>query len=368
MPVFFRALYRQSGKYPTFQSKPMHLWRLAGVDMPLSTLMTTTTTTPLDLSGPDEPHAKPRMGLARVESDSEDTQDQYQNDGNDLNMSENGDSVVYYEQQTSPGSTEGRPAAPGGQAKRFRTQMSSVQIRIMKSIFHDYKTPTMAECESLGAQIGLPKRVIQVWFQNARAKEKKTKAAALKMGQVPELEPARPEQCDICNIRYESFSSSLQDHLFSPSHISQIRAYLELNKDEPEQSQQAGGGHSSGPPLPISGQQHGPSSGAGGDQASSAFGPEHSQLVQQLQLLSQLNLQQEQQQQQQQASLEDSVDVTSGKSTGDTNCNNNPASNDDFSLFTSSGAGGVNGGQNQFSAFFGAQSPGAPLFSSASRQ
>lgn len=300
------------------------------------------------------------MGPARVESDSDDTQDQYPNDGNDLNMSENGDSVVYYEQQTSPGSTESRPHVPGGQAKRFRTQMSSVQIRVMKSIFHDYKTPTMAECESLGAQIGLPKRVIQVWFQNARAKEKKTRAAALKMGQVVEPEPpARPEQCDICHTRYESFSSSLQDHLFSPSHITQLRAYLELNKDEPEQSPVAGGSQTPGllPGQP----QVTPSPGAAatvGDQASSAFGPEHSQLVQQLQLLSQLNLQQEQQQ----AQLDDGG-VLAGKPS-----ETNPAPSDDFNLFAAAGAGGINGGQNQFSAFFGAQSPAAPLFSSASRQ
>ena len=32
----------------------------------------------------------------------------------------------------------------------------------MKNIFADYKTPTMAECEMLGKEIGLPKRVIQV--------------------------------------------------------------------------------------------------------------------------------------------------------------------------------------------------------------
>ncbi|OQR71253.1 zinc finger homeobox protein 4-like [Tropilaelaps mercedesae] len=321
-------------------------------------------TTPLDLSGPDEPYAKPRTGVARVESDSEDTQDQYPTDGNDVNMSENGDSVIYYEQQTSPGSIEsGRLSTAGGQAKRFRTQMSSVQIRIMKSIFHDYKTPTMAECESLGAQIGLPKRVIQVWFQNARAKEKKTKAAALKLGQAPDPEPVRPEQCDICNARYESFSSSLQDHLFSPSHISQLRAYLELNKDEPESTPSAA--QSSGALLPAPG----PSPGSGGELIRS-FSPEHSQLVQQLQLLSQLNAQQ---QDQQQMPLDDGggggggVVVTPTKSV-DASCNNNPtAPPDDFSLFGSAG-GGVNGGPSQFGAFFGAQGPAAPLFSSASRQ
>ena len=51
----------------------------------------------------------------------------------------------------------------GGQGgKRYRTQMSATQVKVMKSLFSDYKTPTMAECEMLGREIGLQKRVVQV--------------------------------------------------------------------------------------------------------------------------------------------------------------------------------------------------------------
>ncbi|ESN90234.1 hypothetical protein HELRODRAFT_148596, partial [Helobdella robusta] len=57
--------------------------------------------------------------------------------------------------------------------KRHRTHMSSLQIRVMKSVYSEYKTPTITECELLGREIGLRKRVVQVWFQNARAKDKK---------------------------------------------------------------------------------------------------------------------------------------------------------------------------------------------------
>lgn len=66
------------------------------------------------------------------------------------------------------GSTPGPPVTGAGggtgqsSGKRYRTQMSATQVKVMKSLFSDYKTPTMAECEMLGREIGLPKRVVQV--------------------------------------------------------------------------------------------------------------------------------------------------------------------------------------------------------------
>lgn len=66
--------------------------------------------------------------------------------------------------QSSGGNTTGQS---GG--KRYRTQMSGTQVKVMKSLFSDYKTPTMAECEMLGREIGLPKRVVQVSIDGPRA-------------------------------------------------------------------------------------------------------------------------------------------------------------------------------------------------------
>lgn len=74
-----------------------------------------------------------------------------------------------------PGGGTGVPDSMG--QRRYRTQMSSLQLKIMKACYEAYRTPTMQECEVLGEEIGLPKRVIQVWFQNARAKEKKSQTA-----------------------------------------------------------------------------------------------------------------------------------------------------------------------------------------------
>lgn len=136
---------------------------------------------------------------------------------------------------SSTQSSQQRPGASGGMSsanKRFRTQMSSVQVKIMKSLFNDYRTPTMAECEMLGREIGLPKRVVQVWFQNARAKEKKNKIALQKVlgGTEPDT-PKLPEECKFCAFKY-SHKYSIQDHIFTKGHIANVRMHLEsVNKD-----------------------------------------------------------------------------------------------------------------------------------------
>ncbi len=132
----------------------------------------------------------------------------------------------------SPGSSTGTPGSthsnskPGTPSnKRFRTQMSSLQIKVMKHLFADYKTPTMSECEMLGREIGLAKRVIQVWFQNARAKEKKSKLAYAKTFGA-EMDFARsPEECKLCNFKY-THKYTIQDHIFTKRHIDNVSKFI----------------------------------------------------------------------------------------------------------------------------------------------
>jgi hypothetical protein len=103
------------------------------------------------------------------------------------------------------------------------------QVKVMKSLFADYKTPTMAECEMLGREIGLAKRVIQVWFQNARAKDKKYKLTQQKTSG-EELDPPKlSEECKFCGLKY-SPKYSVQDHIFTKKHIDMIKASLESGK------------------------------------------------------------------------------------------------------------------------------------------
>uniref|UniRef100_S4R5K8 Zinc finger homeobox protein 3 n=1 Tax=Petromyzon marinus TaxID=7757 RepID=S4R5K8_PETMA len=107
--------------------------------------------------------------------------------------------------------------------KRFRTQMSNLQLKVLKVCFNDYRTPTMQECEILGNEIGLPKRVVQVWFQNARAKEKKSKLSLAKQYGIDQPEYDSPKmECTICGVKYGP-RLTVRDHVFAISHIDKVR-------------------------------------------------------------------------------------------------------------------------------------------------
>lgn len=125
----------------------------------------------------------------------------------------------------SPGASVSRSIDGGDRPgqKRFRTQMTNLQLKVLKSCFNDYRTPTMLECEVLGSDIGLPKRVVQVWFQNARAKEKKAKLNMAKHFGINQTSYEGPKtECTLCGVKY-SARLSVRDHIFSQQHISKVK-------------------------------------------------------------------------------------------------------------------------------------------------
>uniref|UniRef100_A0A0N4WXV6 Homeobox domain-containing protein n=1 Tax=Haemonchus placei TaxID=6290 RepID=A0A0N4WXV6_HAEPC len=110
--------------------------------------------------------------------------------------------------------------------KRYRTHLTPTQVHVMKSVFGDYKTPSMTECEALGREIGLHKRVVQVWFQNARAKERKTRTAS-------EVNRSTSTSCTMCGVEYGG-RITLQDHLFSLQHLNSLKAQLRVDTAQAE--------------------------------------------------------------------------------------------------------------------------------------
>jgi AT-binding transcription factor 1 len=120
--------------------------------------------------------------------------------------------------------------------------MSGLQIKMMKAVFEVYKTPTMTECSNLGKDIGLQKRVVQVWFQNARAKEKRAKlqlqqATGGRDGDIgANFQPPTPERCVVCpDFSYvEGKGCAVQDHIFTRNHLENLKMALEQGRYEPE--------------------------------------------------------------------------------------------------------------------------------------
>ncbi|XP_075229108.1 protein apterous-like isoform X2 [Lycorma delicatula] len=79
---------------------------------------------------------------------------------------------AYLEVAFGPG-TPGMGGANGShhqRTKRMRTSFKHHQLRTMKSYFAINHNPDAKDLKQLSQKTGLPKRVLQVWFQNARAK------------------------------------------------------------------------------------------------------------------------------------------------------------------------------------------------------
>jgi len=79
-------------------------------------------------------------------------------------------------------------------------------------------------------QLGINRDELQVWFQNARAKEKKARLAAGLPAEGSAVQPHRgptgPDECKLCSVRY-SAKTPLQEHVFSRRHIESVRVAVE---------------------------------------------------------------------------------------------------------------------------------------------
>uniref|UniRef100_A0A1I8B8G3 Homeobox domain-containing protein n=1 Tax=Meloidogyne hapla TaxID=6305 RepID=A0A1I8B8G3_MELHA len=132
-------------------------------------------------------------------------------------------------QRQRPQSQSNSGSFGNNSSKRFRTHLTPMQVFVMKSLFHDYKTPSMQECDSLGRRIGLTKRVVQVWFQNTRAKERKTGSSS-GSAEPEELIPCCGSSihCQLCDIPIGNNINNnncqlLQEHIFTEKHLEKVK-------------------------------------------------------------------------------------------------------------------------------------------------
>uniref|UniRef100_A0AAU7PJI5 Apterous A n=1 Tax=Sogatella furcifera TaxID=113103 RepID=A0AAU7PJI5_SOGFU len=93
-------------------------------------------------------------------------------EGMTANLDLNAD--AYLEVAFGPGTPGGGLGGGNGshhqRTKRMRTSFKHHQLRTMKSYFAINHNPDAKDLKQLSQKTGLPKRVLQVWFQNARAK------------------------------------------------------------------------------------------------------------------------------------------------------------------------------------------------------
>ncbi|TSK98369.1 Zinc finger homeobox protein 4 [Bagarius yarrelli] len=153
--------------------------------------------------------------------------------------------------------------------RRPRTHLNCLQLSILQSCYETCAHPNALECEALGTELGLPLKVVQIWFQNTRAKEKRWRLQQEKLSpntsdpsrkldissgtylQYNALRANRPilpkpvqltvlesspshaagqtaaretlrGKCDVCNVEFESRAAA-RDHVFSPRHLATLR-------------------------------------------------------------------------------------------------------------------------------------------------
>ena len=121
--------------------------------------------------------------------------------------------------------------------RRNRTSISSTQAKFMQWFFQHHKTPTLGECENIGRAIGLSRRVVQVWFQNQRAKEKKlARANAVRGETLPHKSRAdsqfllEGDECKLCDVKIKQVCGenavAVTEHIFSKAHIDRLFATI----------------------------------------------------------------------------------------------------------------------------------------------
>ena len=93
---------------------------------------------------------------------------------------------------TLEGPPEEGEVGKDGKRRGPRTTIKAKQLEILKNCFDQNPKPTRQVREQLAKETGLPMRVIQVWFQNKRSKEKRMHALRFMSGGFPLHRPLHP--------------------------------------------------------------------------------------------------------------------------------------------------------------------------------
>ncbi|XP_075241917.1 uncharacterized protein LOC142336848 isoform X2 [Convolutriloba macropyga] len=143
-------------------------------------------------------------------------QNLYANDFNSAGLHGAHDAVLgLYMAATNPA---GVPGGAGGleqqsRTKRVRTSFKNHQLRVLKQYFQLNHNPDAKELKQLSQKTGLSKRVLQVWFQNARAKYRRLMMKNQQNGTNTKftLDDETPENEDTQNMKISESDDELND-------------------------------------------------------------------------------------------------------------------------------------------------------------
>jgi hypothetical protein len=75
-----------------------------------------------------------------------------------------------------------------------RKRINQTQLNLLEAAYVDDPMPSRRTKEKLAAQLGLPIKRIQIWFQNRRAKQKKGKKPGVPEGSSPPQDDKNGQQ------------------------------------------------------------------------------------------------------------------------------------------------------------------------------
>ncbi|KAH8252418.1 hypothetical protein KR038_010257, partial [Drosophila bunnanda] len=169
------------------------------------------------------------------------------NDDNENNASQKDESAVKANELEKRSSVSPVNVSSSKQNKRLRTTILPEQLNFLYECYQSESNPSRKMLEEISKKVNLKKRVVQVWFQNSRAKDKKSRnqrhyahisddnsyddggsSSKDNAGQENNEITSLLQDCQLCQVT----QVNLQKHAFSVEHIGKMKKFLEQTTSE----------------------------------------------------------------------------------------------------------------------------------------